>query len=101
MRKLLVNTFVREVIWYGDRLIITYNFQEDVVPEKLTKAHVEQMEKEIEEAESASSSFPISSHICGCSSPNWNYPNATITQQWIRIFFIAAKGKLGIKEAGT
>ena len=57
VRKLLVNTFVREVIWYGDRLVITYNFQEDVVPAKLTKSHIEEVEKEIEEAESASSSF--------------------------------------------
>lgn len=69
VRKLLVNTFIREIIWYGDHMVITYNFQEDVVPEKLTKSHVEQVEKEIEEAETASSSFPISSYICGCSSP--------------------------------
>lgn len=69
VRKLLVNTFVREVIWYGDRMVITYNFQEDVVPEKLTKSHVEQVEKEVEEAENASSSFPLSSHKYGCSSP--------------------------------
>ena len=69
VRKLLVNTFIREIIWYGDHMVITYNFQEDVVPEKLTKSHVEQVEKEIEEAESASSSFPVSSYICGCSSP--------------------------------
>ena len=72
VRKLLVNTFIREIIWYGDRMVITYNFQEDVVPEKLTKSHVEQVEKDVEEAENASSSFPISSHICGCSSPTIN-----------------------------
>ena len=70
VRKLLVNTFIREIIWYGDHMVITYNFQEDIVPEKLTKSHVEQVEKEIEEAENASSSFPVSSYICGCSSPN-------------------------------
>ena len=69
VRKLLVNTFIREIIWYGDRMVITYNFQENVVPEKLTKSHVEQVEKEVEEAENASSSFPLSSHICGHSSP--------------------------------
>ena len=64
-----MNTFIREIIWYGDHMVITYNFQEDVVPEKLTKSHVEQVEKEVEEAENASSSFPLSSHICGYSSP--------------------------------
>ena len=52
-----MNTFIREIIWYGDHMVITYNFQEDVVPEKLTKSHVEQVEKEIEEAENASSSL--------------------------------------------
>ena len=69
VRKLLVNTFVREIIWYGDKLVITYNFQEDVVPEKLTKSHIEEVEKEIEEAENASSSFLFSSYIYGCSAP--------------------------------
>ena len=72
VRKLLVNTFIREIIWYGDHMVITYNFQEDVVPEKLTKSHVEQVEKEIEEAETASSSFPLGSCICGYSSPDAN-----------------------------
>ena len=62
VRKLLVNTFVREVIWYGDRLVITYNFQEDVVPAKLTKSHIEEVEKEVEEAENASSSFALGSY---------------------------------------
>ena len=75
VRKLLVNTFIREIIWYGDHMVITYNFQEDVVPEKLTKSHVEQVEKEIEEAENASSSFPVSSYIYGCSSPNGSVSN--------------------------
>ena len=76
VRKLLVNTFIREIIWYGDHMVITYNFQEDVVPEKLTKSHIEEVEKEIEEAENASSSFPVSSYICGCSSPKKQHPNS-------------------------
>ena len=69
-RKLLMNTFVREVIWYGDRLVITYNFQEDIVPEKLTKSHVEQVEKEIEEVENASSSFALGSYKFSFGAPN-------------------------------
>ena len=51
-------------------MVITYNFQENVVPEKLTKTHIQEAENEIEEAENASSSFPISSNICRHSSPN-------------------------------
>ena len=96
VRKLLVNTFIREIIWYGDHMVITYNFQEDVVPEKLTKSHVEQVEKEIEEAEIASSSFPVSSYICGCSSPThsgdfrskipcFSLKNAVICSFWLNV----------------
>ena len=70
VRKLLMNTFLREVIWYGDRLVITYNFQEDIVPEKLTKSHVEQVEKEIEEVENASSSFALGSYKFSFGAPN-------------------------------
>ena len=70
VRKLLVNTFVREVIWYGDRLVITYNFQEDVAPEKLTKLHIEEVEKEVEEAENASSSFTLGSYKFSFGAPN-------------------------------
>lgn len=70
-RKLLVNTFIREVIWYGDHMVITYNFQEDIVPEKLTKSHIENDEKEIEEAVNAPSSFSASSYLCDCSSPKY------------------------------
>lgn len=35
IRKLLVNTFIREIIWYEERIVITYNFQESVFPERL------------------------------------------------------------------
>ena len=75
-RKLLVNTFIREVIWYGDHMVITYNFQEDIVPEKLTKSHIENDEKEIEEAVNAPSSFSASSYLCDCSSPRKRTANS-------------------------
>ena len=61
-RKLLVNTFIREIIWYGDRLVITYNFQENVIPERLTKSHIEEVEKRIEEATQSASSFSLCSY---------------------------------------
>lgn len=60
-RKLLVNTFIREIIWYGDRLVITYNFQENVIPERLTKSHIEEVEKQIEEATQSAFSFSLCS----------------------------------------
>ena len=60
-RKLLVNTFIREIIWYGDRLVITYHFQENVIPERLTKSHIEEVEKQIEEATQSAFSFSLCS----------------------------------------
>ena len=60
-RKLLVNAFIREIIWYGDRLVITYNFQENVIPERLTKSHIEEVEKQIEEATQSAFSFSLCS----------------------------------------
>ena len=47
MRKLLVNTFVREVIWYGDKMVITFNFQDGTTPPKHTIENVKTTEKEI------------------------------------------------------
>ncbi len=68
-RKLLVNTFIREIIWYGDRLIITYNFQENVVPEKLNKTHMAELEKQVEEASQSASSFSLGSYLFQQSAP--------------------------------
>ena len=68
-RKLLVNTFIREIIWYGDRLVITYNFQENVIPERLTKSHIEEVEKQIEEATQSAFSFSLCSYKFRHSAP--------------------------------
>lgn len=68
-RKLLVNTFIREIIWYGDRLVITYNFQENVIPEKLNKTHIAEVEKQVEEASQSASSFSLGSYIFPQSAP--------------------------------
>ena len=68
-RKLLVNTFIREIIWYGDRLVITYNFQENIFPEKLNKTHMAEVEKQVEEASQSASSFSLGSYLFQQSAP--------------------------------
>lgn len=75
-RKLLVNTFISEIIWYGDRLIITYNFQENVIPERLTKSHIEEVEKQIVEATQFASSFSLCSSKFRRSAPANPLPSA-------------------------
>ena len=51
VRKLIVNTFIREVILYDDEIVITYNFTDNPERLKITKEHVIQTEKEIETAD--------------------------------------------------
>lgn len=67
---LTAGTFIREIIWYGDRLVITCNFQESVIPERLTKSHIEEVEKQIEEASHSASSFSLCSSKFRHSAPD-------------------------------
>ena len=69
VRKLLVNTFVREVIWYGDHMVITYNFQERFSTERFSKSYVENIEKQVGECSRSASSFPLSSYKVTQSAP--------------------------------
>ena len=69
VRKLLVNTFIREILWYGDHMVITYNFQEYVVNERFSKSHVEELEKQVEEATRSAFSFSLCSNKFRHSAP--------------------------------
>ena len=62
VRKLIVNSFVREVILYEDSIVVTYNFADLLDPIKLNREHVLKVEKQISEAK-ASFSLPLSSTI--------------------------------------
>ena len=69
VRKLLVNSFVREVIWYGDRMVITYNFQERFSTDRFSKSYVEDIERQVGESSRSPSSFPLSSYKVTQSAP--------------------------------
>ena len=69
VRKLLVNTFIREVIWYGDHMVITYNFQERFSTERFSKSYVEEIEKQVGECSRSTSSFSLSSDMVAQSAP--------------------------------
>ena len=70
IRKLIVNTFIREIIWYGDRIVITYNFQKNNIPKSLAKSHIETVEKQIEESTRSAFSFPLCSYKFRRSAPS-------------------------------
>lgn len=66
--KLIINTFIREVIYYPDRIIITYNFTDKNDRPKVTKKYLEQIEKQSEKSQ-AVYSIPISSSILNFGAP--------------------------------
>ena len=68
-RKLLVNTFIRDILWYGDHIVITYNFQEYATTDRFCKSYVEQLEKQVGEASRSASSFPLGSYKFRHSAP--------------------------------
>ena len=62
VRKLIVNSFVREVILYEDSIVATYNFADLLDPIKHNREHVLKVEKQISKAKT-SFSLPLSSTI--------------------------------------
>ena len=68
-RKLLVNTFIRDILWYGDHIVITYNFQEYATTDRFCKSYVEQLEKQVGEASRSASSFSLCSYKFRRSAP--------------------------------
>ena len=68
-RKLLVNTFIRDILWYGDHIVITYNFQEYATTDRFCKSYVEQLEKQVGDASRSASSFSLCSYKFRHSAP--------------------------------
>ncbi len=72
VRKLLVNTFIREILYYPDKIIITYNSNEHSDTVKLTEEHSEEIEKQ---ADKACSSYNRSSVMRCSAAPQQNSTN--------------------------
>ena len=49
-RKILVNTFIREVLIYSDKIVITYNFIDPIESTKITKEKTEEIVKKSKSA---------------------------------------------------
>ena len=52
VRKLIVNTFIREIIYYPDKIIITYNFTDIIDTVKITPENSKEIEKQSQSASS-------------------------------------------------
>ena len=70
VRKLIVNTFIREVILYSDRVVVVYNFTDNPDHIKFTKEHVVKTEKEIETADKTAFSSLKGSYIYRSAAPH-------------------------------
>ena len=69
VRKLIVNTFIREIILYENKVVITYNFTDNSEYLNLTKEHILEVEQQIALAEQSALSFIKSSSIIPSSAP--------------------------------
>ncbi len=50
IRKAIVNTFIREIILYEDRIVITYNFADSPEPHEIKPNAIKETEKQIDAA---------------------------------------------------
>lgn len=78
VRKLIVNAFIREVILYNDEIVINYNFTENPEHLKLNKDHIEEAEKQIENATPSAFSLSKGAFIF-TQSP----PSAVVYKKWL------------------
>ena len=83
VRKLIVNTFIREIIYYPDKIIITYNFTDIIDTVKITPENTAEIEKQSESA----SSLNIGSCLLPQSAPSQYNPNYIVTGDWFGLSF--------------
>ena len=76
VRKLIVNTFIREIILYEDSLVITYNFTEKHDPFTVDSEHIKELEKQIKTASKTALPSVQSSRITKSFVPNKPYCRA-------------------------
>lgn len=88
VRKLIINTFVREVILYEDEIVITYNFTDSPERLKVNKEQILQEEKQIKRAKH-SFSFNSGSTILADSPPHDNHPHLSHLQERMVYFYHA------------
>lgn len=65
VRKLLVNTFIREILYYPDKIIITYNSNEHSDTVKFTDKHFDEIEKQVDKACSSYKKKFKQTPLCG------------------------------------
>ena len=62
VRKLIVNTFIREIVLFEDRIVITYNFKNNTDSGRHTPETVEKLLNEVDSAYTTEIGSSISLH---------------------------------------
>ena len=86
VRKLIVNTFIREIILYEDSLVITYNFTEKHDPFTVDSEHIKELEKQIKTASKTALPSVQSSRITKSFVPHRNNTNPKQNSRFVLFF---------------
>ncbi|MCM1296079.1 MAG: recombinase family protein [Muribaculaceae bacterium] len=88
IRKLLVNTFIKEILLYDNEIIITYYFSDNPEKIKFSKEHFEEIEKQSKQASAWTVSISDGSYIFSDRAPKEYNPNCLlITSEWFGFTF--------------
>ena len=72
IRKAIVKVFIREIILYNDKIVITYNFCDTFSKHQITKTDIKAIEKQ---SETAAFSYSLGSNKLSSPAPNEYNPN--------------------------
>ena len=73
IRKAIVKVFIREIILYNDKIVITYNFCDTFNKHKITQTDIKAIEKQ---SETAAFSYPLGSNKLSSPAPHENNTNS-------------------------
>lgn len=82
IRKAIVKVFIREIILYNDKIVITYNFCDTFSKHQITKTDIKAIEKQ---SETAAFSYPLGSNKLSSPAP---YENNTNPKTEFVLFFV-------------
>ena len=84
IRKMITRFFIREIIVYHDKIVITYNFTEKHLTNKTKPDNIEEVEGEIKQPEMAVNNIKKGAYKDPSSPPRANNPNPCV---WIVFYY--------------
>lgn len=92
-RKLIVRNFIREVILYKDKVVITFNFTDQHITKKRLPDSIEEVERTAKQAEKSASKNKSGVYKNASTPPLGNNTNTETKSEFVFFFFY---GYIGI-----